>query len=285
MKTNKEKLVMQSVIGKIHSPIMRNPYRVDATGKARVLPATGGITYNFKIGDSCMGIVGDHVEPGASIRNEIVEENNAMMYFACVGNEATVVSGDAKGTKGYVTGMHGGIEHILVYFEKEELEKMAIDDKIQIKAWGQGLSIENFEDVVCMNLDPELFEKMGIKEVEGKLEVPVVTEVPAELMGSGLGSVSAFSGDYDITTGDKEAVLKYNIDKLKFGDIVLLKDCENNYGRQYLKGAVTIGVIVHSDSTIAGHGPGVATLLSCREEKIIGKIDEKANIGNYLKLK
>lgn len=284
MKTNKEKLVMQSVVGKIHSPIMRSPFRVDPNGNARILPATGGITYNFKIGDSCMGMVGDHVEPGVSIRNEIVEENNAMMYFACIGNEAKVITGDAKGAKGFVTGMHGGIEHTIIYFNEEDLEKMAIDDKIQIKAWGQGLEIEGFENIKCMNLDPELFEKIGIVEKNGKLEVPVVTEIPAELMGSGLGSTSSFSGDYDITTGDVEAVKKYNIDKLKFGDIVLLKDCDNTVGRQYLKGSVTIGVIVHSDSTLAGHGPGVTTILSTKEENIISRIDKDANISNYLGL-
>ncbi len=284
MKTNKEKLVMQSVVGKIHSPIMRSPFRVDPNGNARILPATGGITYNFKIGDSCMGMVGDHVEPGVSIRNEIVEENNAMMYFACIGNEAKVITGDAKGAKGFVTGMHGGIEHTIIYFNEEDLEKMAIDDKIQIKAWGQGLEIEGFENIKCMNLDPELFEKIGIVEKNGKLELPVVTEIPAELMGSGLGSTSSFSGDYDITTGDVEAVKKYNIDKLKFGDIVLLKDCDNTVGRQYLKGSVTIGVIVHSDSTLAGHGPGVTTILSTKEENIISRIDKDANISNYLGL-
>ena len=284
MKTNKEKLVMQSVVGKIHSPIMRSPFRVDPNGNARILPATGGITYNFKIGDSCMGMVGDHVEPGVSIRNEIVEENNAMMYFACIGNEAKVITGDAKGAKGFVTGMHGGIEHTIIYFNEEDLEKMAIDDKIQIKAWGQGLEIEGFENIKCMNLDPELFEKIGIVEKNGKLELPVVTEIPAELMGSGLGSTSSFSGDYDITTGDVEAVKKYNIDKLKFGDIVLLKDCDNTVGRRYLKGSVTIGVIVHSDSTLAGHGPGVTTILSTKEENIISRIDKDANISNYLGL-
>lgn len=285
MKTNKEKLVVQSVVGKIHSPIMRAAYRVDPDGLARVLPGTGGITYNFKIGDTCMDLVGDHVEPGVSIRNEIVEENNSLMFFACVGNEAKVITGDAKGAKGYVTGMHGGIEHVMIYFKEKDLEKMAIDDKIQIKAWGQGLEIEGQENITCMNLDPELFEKLKIKEKDGKLQVPVVTEIPAELMGSGIGSASSLSGDYDIMTGDKFAIEEYNIDKLKFGDLVLLKDCDTSNGRQFLKGSVTIGVIVHSDSTIAGHGPGVTTLLSCKKEDIVGKIDENANIANYLGVK
>ena len=284
LKTNKEKLVMQSVQGKIHSPIMGgNPYKISNDGRPMILHGTGGITYNYQIGDSCMDLVGDHVEPGVSMRNEEQAENKALMVLSCVGNEAKVISGDAKGAKGYVTGTHGGIEHVLVYFPKEDLENMAIDDKILVKAHGQGLEIEGHKDVLVMNLDPDLFEKMGIVENEnGELEVPVVTEIPAHLMGSGIGSSTSLSGDYDITTGDEEEVKKYGIDKLRFGDIVLLKDCDNTYGRQFLKGSVTIGVIIHSNCVKSGHGPGVTGLLSCKTSKIKGIIDENANIANYL---
>ncbi|NMA86913.1 MAG: DUF4438 domain-containing protein [Tissierellia bacterium] len=287
LKTNREKLVMQSVQGKIHSPLMGgNPYKISNEGKPMILHGTGGITYNYQIGDCCMDLVGDHVEPGVSMRNEEQAENKALMVLSCVGNEAKVISGDAKGAKGYVTGTHGGIEHVLVYFPEEDLEKMAIDDKILVKAHGQGLQIEGHEDVLVMNIDPDLFEKMGIVENEnGELEVPVVTEIPAHLMGSGLGSSTSLSGDYDITTGDEEEVKKYNIDKLCFGDIVLLRDCDNTYGRQFLKGSVTIGIIVHSNCVISGHGPGVTGLLSCKTSKIKGIIDENANIANYLGVK
>lgn len=281
LKTNREKLVIQSVQGKIHSPIMGpSPYRISGDGRPMILHATGGITYNFQIGDCCMDLVGDHVEPGVSIRNEEVAENRALMVLSCVGNEARVISGDAKGAKGFVTGMHGGIEHVMIYFPQEDLEKMAINDNILIKAHGQGLAIEGHDDIVVMNLDPNLFEKIGIKENEnGELEVPVVTEIPAHLMGSGIGSATSFSGDYDITTGDEKAVKEYGIDRLKFGDLVLLKDCDNTYGRQYLEGAVTIGVVVHSNCILAGHGPGVTGLLSCKTSKIKGIKTEDANLS------
>jgi len=287
LKTNREKLVMQSVQGKIHSPIMGpNPYRVSSDGQPMILHGTGGITYNFQIGDSCMDLVGDHIEPGVSIRNEEAAENRALMTLACIGNEARVTSGDAKGAKGFVTGMHGGIDHTLIYFPQEDLEKMAINDSILIKAHGQGLKVEGFEDVVVMNLDPNLFEKMGIKvNKDGKLEILIAAEIPAHLMGSGIGSATSFSGDYDITTGDKEEVKKYGIDKLRFGDLVLLRDCDNTYGRQYLKGAVTVGVVVHSDCILAGHGPGVTALFSCKTSMIEGVISPYANLADFLEIK
>lgn len=55
IKFNKEQLVMQSVQGKVHPPVMKRQYRVGSDGRPWILPATGGITYNFQIGDGCMG--------------------------------------------------------------------------------------------------------------------------------------------------------------------------------------------------------------------------------------
>ena len=283
IKTNKEFLVMQSVGGKVHSPTIASPYRISRDGDPMILPATGGISYNVKVGDSCMTRVGDHVEPGVSVKNDNVNENNALMVLGCIGNTAKVMTGDAKGATGFVTGGHGGIEHTLVYFDEETLEKLNIDDKILVKAFGQGLKIEGFDDVVCMNIDPALLEKMKIKITkDGCLEVPVATEIPPYLMGSGVGSATAFSGDYDIMTGDKEANEKYGINELRFGDIVLLQDCNNCFGRDYLKGSVTIGVVVHSDCIKAGHGPGVTAIMSCPVSKIRGRKDKNANIAYYL---
>lgn len=282
LKTNKERLVMQSVQGKIHSPQGSSPYRVDREGFAWVLPATGGITYNVRVGDPCMGWVGDHIEPGVSIKNENAQENMALNFLACIGNEARVVSGDAKGAIGYVTGKHGGIDHVLIHFEEEELNKMAINDTILVKAYGQGLAIEELPQVVCMNLDPRVMDRMPLRIENGRLMVPVVTEIPAHLMGSGLGSATAFSGDYDIMTGDPEANEQYGINRLRFGDLVLLRDCDNTHGRQYLKGAVSVGIVVHSDCIKAGHGPGVTVIFSSKTDCIQGVIDPQANLVNYL---
>lgn len=281
LKSNIDRLVMQSLQGKIHHPL-GGAYRITHEGEPRILPATGGITYNVKIGDPAFGWAGDHVEPGVSIRNETKMENAALNTFACIGNEARVVSGDAKGAKGYVTGTHGGIEHVMISFEQEDLEKMSIDDKILIKGHGQGLVLADFPEVKMMNLDPKLFQKIDIKEKDGKLVVPIVTTVPPYLMGSGIGGGSAYTGDYDIMTADVEAVKKYGIDKLKFGDLVLLQDCDNTFGRGYLKDSVSVGVVMHSDCVKMGHGPGITIIMSCKRDLIKGDICQDANIGFYM---
>lgn len=282
--TNKEQLVQLAVSGPVAHSKVRSPYRIKTSGMPVTLPGTGGITYNVRIGDLACGWVADHVEPGVSIRNSDDAENAGLNTLACVGNTATVISGEAKGAKGYVTGKHGGIEHVLAWFDQKTLESMAIGDKIQIRAWGTGLKIQEIPEITVMNLDPELLEKMNLKIVDGILEVPVTAILPPYLMGSGIGAATCHTGDYDIMTADPDAFREYGLDKLRLGDIVLLQDCDNQYGRGYLKGAVSVGVVVHSDCVITGHGPGVTTLFTCKRPLIRGIKDTEANLIAWLSL-
>lgn len=91
-------------------------------------------------------------------------------------------------------------------------------------------------------------------------------------------------GDYDIMTTDREFIKNHNIDKLRFGDFVALIDHDNIYGRSFRKGAITIGIVIHGDCLLAGHGPGVSTLLSARKPIIEPIIDPDANIAKILKI-
>lgn len=289
LKTNQERLVMISIQGRVSNPVRRAAYTVTYDGKPIVVPGVGGITYNIKVGDKAFGWEADHVEPGVStVVNEEKRDappNYAYNTLACAGNQARVISGDAKGAVGIVTGHHGGIEHVLIDFDPETIEKLCIEDKILIKAYGQGLKLLDYPEIKVFNLDPALLEKMNIKEMNNDtIEVPVTCEIPAKLMGSGLGSASVASGDYDITTADKKMVEKYKLHRIRFGDIVAISDADNSFGRSYKEGAVSIGIVVHSDCVIAGHGPGVATLLTSPVGKIKFRIDEEANIANYLNL-
>lgn len=71
---------------------------------------------------------------------------------------------------------------------------------------------------------------------------------------------------------------------MRFGDVVAIMDADHTYGRIYKTGAVSIGVIVHSNCATAGHGPGVTTLFTSAEGKIVPVPDSAANIGMYLKI-
>jgi len=288
VKTNAAKLVEISVQGKVANPFHRGMFFVDDKGVPFALPGTGGITYNVKVGDPAFGWAGDHIEPAASTcanekdRGGFV--NAAYNFYSCIGNEAVVINGDAKGSKGTVTGHHGGIEHVLVDFPDVALKKMDLDSKVLIRACGQGLEFSDYPEIKIMNVSPVLFKKLGIKEnkKDGSISVPVTHVVPGKLMGSGIGSITPHKGDYDIMTQDKAMVEKHGLDSLRFGDVVAITDHDNSYGRTFQSGAVTIGVVIHSDCLKAGHGPGVSNIITCRTSKIKPVLDKNANIGKYL---
>ncbi|MFQ5957219.1 MAG: DUF4438 domain-containing protein [Candidatus Brocadiales bacterium] len=285
LRTNVEELVSISVFGEVTSPISDpSPYTVSAEGRPVVLPGVGGITYNVKVGDTAVHWEADHVEPGVSIKNTNKEANAALNLLACVGNRAWVSSGDAKGGEGFVTGKHGGIEHVLVDFDDEVLEKLAIGDKIMVRGKGVGLRFLDYPEVKIMNLTPELLSAIPIKAEKGTLLIPVTHRVPAGIMGSGLGSHHTYRGDYDIQLFDEPTVKEYNLEKLRLGDLVAIMDADHSFGRIYRKGAVTVGVTVHTNSVTAGHGPGITTLFTSSRGRIKPVMDRSANIGKYMNL-
>ncbi|MEM3769855.1 MAG: DUF4438 domain-containing protein [Candidatus Bathyarchaeia archaeon] len=292
LKTNVDKLIKISVVGEIASPIYgRGVYNISAEGVPMVLPGVGGITYNVRVGDLACGWEADHVEPGVSIENKENDPtfgrgaNTALNVLSCVGNEAVVVSGDAKGAKGVVTGKHGGIEHVLVDFQPETLEKLMLGDKVLVRAFGVGLKLVDFPDIKVMNMDPRFLEALDPKPVGDKLEVPVTHVIPAAIMGSGLGANQTYSGDYDIQLFDEATRKEYGLDDLKLGDLVAILDADHSYGRIYRKGAVSVGIVVHTNCVTSGHGPGVTTLFTSSAGKIVPRIDSRANIACILKLR
>lgn len=287
IRTNKEKLVRIAVEGTV-APAMSWINEVGRDGIVRSLPGVGGITYNVLLGDSAYGWAADHIEPAvSSILNAEKRDKKPNMtynFLACIGNEVTVLAGQAKGAKGIVTGRHGGMEHVMLDFPRATLEKLSLEDRFQIRTFGQGLELIDYPEILVSSLDPRLLEKMKLKGLKRGLEVPVAGIVPGKLMGSGIGELQSRSGDYDIQTADANLTKKHGIDKLKLGDIVAITDHDASFGWRYLEGAVVIGVVIHGDSFCAGHGPGVSTIMSSATGKIIPRIDPKANIGRYLKI-
>ena len=292
IKTNRDKLVKVSVIGEVVSPVIGDAiYKVTASGEPVVLPGVGGITYNIRVGDLACGWMADHVEPGVSLENRVSDsrfprgQSNALNVLACIGNEAIVVKGDAKGEKGVIVGKHGGIEHVMADFPPEVMEKLVIEDRVQIKAFGVGLKLLDIPDVKLYNLSPEFLDAINPRFVKDKLEIPVTHEVPAAVMGSGLGSAQTSSGDYDITMFCSETVDECGLEDLRLGDLVAIRDADSSYGRIYRRGSLTVGIVTHSDCVVAGHGPGVTTLFTSMKGTIKPAISKDANIAKLMKLR
>jgi hypothetical protein len=286
LKTNRNAVVEFLLQCQPGPPRNNGAWKVDHEGVPFILPGIGSITLNMQVGDSAFGWAGDHLEPGVSCtansQKPTEHPNNSLQLYACVGNPATVVSGEAKGAVGWVLGHHGGSEHVIVDFPREAKEKLTYDDKIIIRAQGQGLQLLDYPDIMLFNLAPDLLEKLRISPADGRLRVPVTTIVPAACMGSGIGSAHVASGDYDIVTSDPGSVAEYHLDQLRFGDFVALMDHDNRFGRAYRRGAVTIGIVVHSDCKKAGHGPGVTTLMTCKTSLIEPVLDPRANLADIL---
>jgi len=281
---------MLSVLGAISHPRvqLKNPYLVDPAGGIHVLPGTGGITYNVAVGDSAFAVVGDHVEPGVSITLDEGERGGqslgALSVLTCIGNEARVTSGAAANARGVVTGKHGGVEHVLIDFPRATLEKLAIGDHVQIKAFGQGLALDDLPDVQVMNLDPDLLQKMGIVRGKGGLVVPVTHVIPSSIMGSGIGSRHSWSGDYDIQCAVEGAIERHKLHDLRLGDVIAIRDADCRFGRSIRMGALSIGVVVHASCVLSGHGPGVTVVMTTVKKVIAPKITRGANIARYLGL-
>jgi hypothetical protein len=104
-------------------------------------------------------------------------------------------------------------------------------------------------------------------------------------MGSGLGANNTNSGDYDIQLFDEKVVEQYGLKSLRLGDLVAIIDADHSFGRIYRQGAISVGVVVHTNCVTAGHGPGVTTLMTSLDGRIIPEITRNANIASMLNLR
>ena len=199
-----------------------------------------------------------------------------------------VLTGEGKGAKGVVIGKHGyrlpgGAHHVLLHFGDDDLEKLAIGDKVLVRACGVGLRVEGFEDVKLNKMSPRLLENMGIIVEGGRLVVPVVAEIPGWILGAGVGwDASVECVDYDIQTTCPEVVEELGLKELRLGDVISIPDHYDAWGRGRYEGAVTIGVIIHGFSDSGGHGPGVDPIMAAMPGRIRTRIDPDANVAYYL---
>ena len=292
-RTNSGALVALAVAGQVANALVRGgAYRIGRDGVLRIVPGTGGIALNKRIGDRAIGLAADHVEPGVAVRNNDREAagnpgapNRGLLLYSCVGNSARVVSGPASGAVGTVTGKHGGINNLLVDFAPAVIRQLRIGDRIQVTAVGQGLSFPDYPGVRALNLSPRLLSRWGVRGHGPHLHVPVTHIIPAGVMGSGLGRQEGVFGDTDIQLSDRELTRRFRLQALRFGDLVAICGMDARFGASRRGGAITIGVVVHSDSNVAGHGPGVTPLLISTSGGLLPVHAADANIAVILGLR
>jgi len=290
MRTNADKLVHVSVMGQIASPAMpglpAEPYRLDADGVPFLWPAYGSIVYNVSVGDSAYGWLADCIHPSVSIHLKDDGANQGLNVLSCVGNEAVVMSGGAKGVRGVVTGKSGRFsEHVIIHFPKADREKMAIGDKVLIRAAGVGLQLPEHPSVKLKGCSPALLEKIAAgSDGSGKLRVKVVATAPAHLLGAGAGLTSE-GGSLHIQTVDRAALAAAGLDRLRLGDVVAMQDYDSRYSHGYFRGAVGIGVVGQGDSPRPGYGPGLTVVMTSHDGGIAPILTPGTNLADLLDLR
>ena len=242
------------------------------------LPGMSGITYSARVGDRAFGWAGDHVEPGVSIAHADEQADFALHYLTCIGNEAEVVTGFAKGARGIVTGEHA---RLLVDFEPDVLEEMTIGDTVQIRTCGRGLMLEGYPDIEFKKTSPALAKAFGLRLDGGRVICPVAMELPARIMGSG-AELNAEFVDQDLMSGDRELMAERGIDRMRLGDLIGIRDVDHRFGRSYRQGWTAICLCIHGDSVMTGHGPGILTLITGPADRLDFEIDAGANIAHTL---
>ncbi len=283
VRTNADKLVIVSAMGQIASPgypgLPAEPYMLSSEGKPFLLPAFGGIVYNVSVGDSAYGWLADCIHPGVSIKLKDDTGNRGLNILSCVGNTAVVMTGDAKGTRGVVTGKSGRFsEHVIIHFEKSAREKMAIGEKIIIRTKGVGMELADHPDIKLKSCSPELLESLEVTtNDDGKLNVPVVGVVPPHLLGAGAGLTSE-GGSLHIQTADKAALKEAGLDSLRLGDVVALSDTDSSWNHGYRRGSIGIGVVGQGDSPRHGYGPGITVMMTSTQNGIAPMVTAGVNL-------
>lgn len=286
--TNEEQLVSVSLMGTIVHPgfpgLPAEPYRLASDGRPFLLPTYGGIVYNVSVGDPAFGWQADCVHPGISISHGSDLGNRGLNTFACVGNEATVITGRGERIKGVVTGKSGRFsEQVIVHVPKAARDRLAFGDKVVVKGVGVGMSLPDLPAIRLKSLSPRLFHALSPRLSGGRLEVPVVATVPPHLVGAGAGLTSE-GGSLHIQTTDREAVAAAGLDRLRLGDIVAVADTDSRYQHGYLRGAMGIAVIGQTDGPRAGYGPGMTLLMTATDGAIAPVAREGVNLVSLLEI-
>jgi len=286
--TNGTDLVAVSVAGSVAHPgfpgLPAEPYRLASDGTPFLLPTYGGIVYNVSVGDRAFGWAADCIHPGVSIRQPDDNQNRGLNVFACVGNRARVLTGEAAGTSGFVTGKSGRFsEQVIVHLPREARTRMAVGDQVLVRAEGVGLRLTDHPQVSLKGIAPELLAGLPTKEKDGQVAFGVTAQVPAHLVGAGLGLTSE-GGSLHLQSSDRALLAELGLDRLRLGDLVAFEDTDSRYNHGYLRGARAIGVVASTDGPRAGYGPGVAILMTAPAGQLGSFESPDANLAQLLDL-
>jgi hypothetical protein len=266
----------------VSHPTHTGSYAVDDYGRPLLLPGMSGVVANARVGDDVFRWAADHLEPGVSAGCDDRGRHQALQFLACLGNTVRVVNGPAAGAEGTVVGKHA---FVLVDFPQDALDVLAPGDRLLVRAHGQGLRLLDFPELVPRSCSPALVDALPLARTDDdRLRVEVAAEIPAYMMGAGIGMSSEWA-NCDVMFTHRDTVERLGVGGLKLGDLVVLHDQDHRFGRGYRSGMCAIGVVAHGGyGAIPGHGTGVVTILSGPIAQFELVQTDRANLGAYLGL-
>jgi hypothetical protein len=280
-RTNAEQLVETGIAGHVVHPTHPGTYNVDSYGRPIILPGMAGVVRNARVGDAAFPWAADHLEPGASIGHADSGAHQALQFLSCIGNEVRVLDGPAAGAVGRVTGKHA---YVLVDFPQDALDVLAPGDRVLVRSIGEGLRLLDHAEVAARSCSPSLLDALGVDESDGQLRIEVAAEIPAYMMGAGLGMSSEWA-NCDVMFTRWEVIERLGFEHIRLGDVVAMHDQDHRYGRGYRAGHSAFGVVAHGGhGGVPGHGLGVATILSGPADRFEIVRVEQANLRERLPL-
>src|SRR5207245_9956834 len=150
---------------------------------------------------------------------------------------------------------------VLVDFPQEALDQLAPGDRLLVRACAQGLALLDFPDIALGSGGAELLRALPLGG-ESRLRVEVANEIPAYLMGAGLGMSSEWA-NCDVLLTRTENVEQLRFEELRLGDVVAMHDQYHRFGRGLRSSFCAIGVGAHGRHQASqGHGPVIVPALS-----------------------
>jgi hypothetical protein len=282
LRTNEDRLVVLGIEASVSHPTQSGSYSVDDYGRPILLPGMSGVVTNVRVGASVYPWAADHLEPGVSAGCADRGRHQALQFLACIANVVRIVSGPAAGAEGTVVGKHA---FVLVDFPQAALDALAPGDRLLVRAHGQGLRLLDFPEIVTRSCSPALVRALPLRRTDDeRLRVEVVAEIPAYLMGAGLGMSSEWA-NCDVMFTHRDTIEKAGVEELRLGDVVAMQDQDHRFGRGYRTGMCAIGVVAHGGyGGIPGHGTGVVTIMSGPREQFELARAGRANVRDYLDL-
>jgi hypothetical protein len=282
LRTNEDRLVVLGIEAEVSHPTHSGSYSVDDYGRPMLLPGMSGIVANVRVGDPVFRWAADHLEPAVSAGSADRGRHQALQFLACLGNSVRVVAGPAKGAEGTVVGKHA---FVLVDFSHDTLDALAPGDRLLVRAHGQGLRLLDFPAIVTRSCSPALLHALRLRRTnEGRLHVETTVEIPARLMGAGLGMSSEWA-NCDVMFTHHDTIERLGVENLRLGDIVAMHDQDHRFGRGFREGMCAIGVVAHGGhGGIPGHGTGVVTIMSGPRERFELAHAASANVRDHLNL-